>query len=476
MAQSVAVLGGGISGLSAAFHLLRKFPKAHVTLFDGAPMLGGWLAHTSGVVLRDSNARLVFEIGPVTLRPRKALWELIVALGIAPAVMRVQRDLPQFAHIPLPRYPGLTPVPVIQGNMRTFTSRLFFDIMRRSFKAAGKGAHVPKADEDESLEQFLVRTFDPELGRVGASAVAHAVYAADSRSLSARAALGRIYEAGSLHDFIVQNLFDPAPLTPSINLLTATDARGRSCIAPLHPFCLSPSTGLLPIALMGSMRADPRFTYRKEYVSQLRGTTVVTEAGASASFTRVVSALPLYTLRAILAPEVLEKQRDIALFLQTPYASVTIVHLIFSADGCPLPRGLGYINARAEPDAPTPRVLSVVFDSCIAPEETGADAKFTRCTAALSEPVALDELLREIGQHVGATMPEPLYANAFQADRCIPTPPVGHLTRLRDFRTAIDREWKGELEVIGAAVASTPRVDDCVELAGNVGQGWAGAL
>lgn len=59
-----AVLGGGISGLTAAHHLLNKVTDpSNITLLEASPRVGGWM-HS---VLTEQGA--VFERGPRSLRP-----------------------------------------------------------------------------------------------------------------------------------------------------------------------------------------------------------------------------------------------------------------------------------------------------------------------------------------------------------------------------------------------------------------------
>ena len=67
----IAILGGGITGLSSAFHLSRRFPNALITLLEKESRLGGWL-RSERVQLRDEQgtpATVVLEAGPRTLRP-----------------------------------------------------------------------------------------------------------------------------------------------------------------------------------------------------------------------------------------------------------------------------------------------------------------------------------------------------------------------------------------------------------------------
>jgi len=73
---SIAVLGGGISGLSAAFHLARRYPNVPLTLFESSDRLGGWI-HTSHKTHPSIPGVYNVEHGPRTLRPSPALMELV---------------------------------------------------------------------------------------------------------------------------------------------------------------------------------------------------------------------------------------------------------------------------------------------------------------------------------------------------------------------------------------------------------------
>ncbi len=63
---SVAVLGGGITGLVSAYSLSLARPDLKITLFEGSNRLGGWLHSTSVDV---GTGKVVFEQGPRNLRP-----------------------------------------------------------------------------------------------------------------------------------------------------------------------------------------------------------------------------------------------------------------------------------------------------------------------------------------------------------------------------------------------------------------------
>jgi len=82
---NIAVLGGGISGLTAAYYLSKLAPQgAKVILLEGSNRLGGWLQsnrvdpgdygldrqipNSSDSEMLNGN-KVLFECGPRTLRP-----------------------------------------------------------------------------------------------------------------------------------------------------------------------------------------------------------------------------------------------------------------------------------------------------------------------------------------------------------------------------------------------------------------------
>ena len=64
-AKDIAVLGGGITGLTTAFELSRTLPDAKVTIYERANKLGGWI---DSEIVPVGDGEVVFEWGPRTLR------------------------------------------------------------------------------------------------------------------------------------------------------------------------------------------------------------------------------------------------------------------------------------------------------------------------------------------------------------------------------------------------------------------------
>ena len=64
--KSIAILGGGITGLSTAFTLLQTLPNANITIYEATNRLGGWI---NSEKIQVEGGEVVFEWGPRNLRP-----------------------------------------------------------------------------------------------------------------------------------------------------------------------------------------------------------------------------------------------------------------------------------------------------------------------------------------------------------------------------------------------------------------------
>ncbi|KAI0367399.1 Protoporphyrinogen oxidase [Pilatotrama ljubarskyi] len=206
--RSVAIIGGGLSGLSAAFYISRRFPAhtgTRIALVERSPRLGGWV-RSERVRVKDRYGRqadVLLESGPRTLRPTsKAIMELIHLLDLTPALLTVSRSAPaarnRFLHIPgtkgLVAIPGSLPSLLVSPLAKILLPAMLRDVRRTD------GVVLNASSSDESVDGFLTRHFGPDFARTLGSALVHGIYAADSRQLSVRAAFSamcRLEESGS---------------------------------------------------------------------------------------------------------------------------------------------------------------------------------------------------------------------------------------------------------------------------------------
>lgn len=60
----IAVLGGGITGLTTAFYLTRKLPEARIVVYEADTRWGGWLKSDRIKVSKDGKEEVLLERGP----------------------------------------------------------------------------------------------------------------------------------------------------------------------------------------------------------------------------------------------------------------------------------------------------------------------------------------------------------------------------------------------------------------------------
>ncbi|KAI0302419.1 hypothetical protein B0F90DRAFT_1837216 [Multifurca ochricompacta] len=209
----VVILGGGITGLSAAFHLARKHPTTQITLIEKSTRFGGWVRSERVEVCDNDGNRgsVLLEAGPRTIRPNsKSILELIHLLDLRSQVLSTPRASPagqnRFLHIP--PTPGLQPLP--SSILSAFTlplGRLVLkSVLAEPFVAANRSRpplttttttttttassryDENEGGEDESIDSFFARRFGDAFARTLGSALVHGIYAADSRRLSVNAA------------------------------------------------------------------------------------------------------------------------------------------------------------------------------------------------------------------------------------------------------------------------------------------------
>jgi oxygen-dependent protoporphyrinogen oxidase len=191
----VAVLGGGISGLSAAFMTAKKFPDAQVTLYESSSRLGGWVRSEH---LDSSDGPIIFEQGPRTLRPAtRSGYKTLSAssyLGLEDDMLFTPRTSPaainRFIYYP----DSLNKLPIPQDGMfdivwRVLTDPLFEGVLSAIWNEHGTPQR-PSSLEDESLGDFLKRrTGNKHVADNIVSAVMHGIYAGDVYKLSVKSVL-----------------------------------------------------------------------------------------------------------------------------------------------------------------------------------------------------------------------------------------------------------------------------------------------
>lgn len=77
--QDIAVLGGGLTGLTTAYYLTRFHPDAKITIYESQARVGGWVDTQQFEIttLEDNEETISFERGARVVTPQSSLtrWE-----------------------------------------------------------------------------------------------------------------------------------------------------------------------------------------------------------------------------------------------------------------------------------------------------------------------------------------------------------------------------------------------------------------
>lgn len=186
--KRVVVLGGGITGLTAAF---RRTGSCETIVLEAGPRAGGSIR-----TIREDGFTL--ECGPNTLRTSEAAERLLVDLGLETEAIVADGKAPRWI------VRGGSPRAVVPGPAAifntVFTTRGKLRLLKEPFVAAR-----PASLEDESVHSFFARRFGEEAALYGAGPMVSGVYAGDPRSLSMRSAFPRLWLAEERSGSVVRD-------------------------------------------------------------------------------------------------------------------------------------------------------------------------------------------------------------------------------------------------------------------------------
>lgn len=186
--MQVAVIGAGITGLSAALELRAR--GAQVTVYDGADRVGGVIT----TLKRDG---FLVEAGPTSLTTTRALEELIDRLGlgderVAPFSSAKRRFIVRDGQpVELPSGPGS----LVSTKALSASAKL--RLLREPFVTAVRGS------DDESVASLVRRRLGDEVLTYLVNPFVAGIYAGDPERLSARHAMPLLFHAERRHGSLI---------------------------------------------------------------------------------------------------------------------------------------------------------------------------------------------------------------------------------------------------------------------------------
>jgi protoporphyrinogen/coproporphyrinogen III oxidase len=419
--KRIAIIGGGISGLSAAFALeeqRKSGTQLEYILYEASPRLGG--------VLRTERVDgCLVEAGPdsfVTEKPWAA--DLCRALGLGDQLIG-SNDADRKTYIltrgHLVEMPDGLMFMVPTKILPTGLSPLFS--WKTKVRMAQELFHPPRAvDRDESVADFVERHYGREMVDRLADPLLSGVYGGESASLSVRAVLPRFAEMERTHGSLGRAMLAARKKMP----------KAKSKAAPLFT---SLKQGMQHLAEAVVARLTPQALLTNTPVQAIqRGELgwVVSAGMQSDQFDAVILALPGPAAANALRMVSNELASELG---AVEYSSSITVGLGYDADvRHSLPPGFGFLVPRSEGK----RLLAATFVHNKFPHRAPEDRALLRCFFAGSNaesvwPLSDDQILgivrNELQQIIGLRT-APLFARVYKWKSAMAQYSVGHLERL----------------------------------------------
>jgi oxygen-dependent protoporphyrinogen oxidase len=437
MTTDVAVVGGGISGLAAAYELRRRGVDVHV--FEAADRPGG-------VIRTDRFDGWVVDGGPDSLLVQKpAAVALCRDLGVDNRL--VPTLTPRTAYIL--RRGVLHPIP--EGSFLGFPVRAGALARSSLFTIGGRlrmacEPFIPRhASDDESIASFVRRRFGAEAVEYLAEPLLAGIHAGDVDRLSIHSLFPRLVEAERTSGSVLR-AFRAMATTRSSQGAFVSLPGGVGELVDALTSALAPTTVTLSSPITSLRKADTFVLATPAGAIQARAVIVAAPAYAAAGIVRAG-----YPALAGLCDAM-------------PYASTATVAFGYRRDCIDHPlRGSGFVVPRAEGNA----LLAATWVTSKWPQRAPDGHVLLRAfLGGGRDPDRLDasdeELVQTARRALASVMPirgEPLFARLYRWTRGSPQFEVGHTRRLAEIETCLD-EVPG-LYVTGSGFRSIG-IPDCI--------------
>ncbi len=456
----IAIIGGGISGLSAAFTLEEKRQSGaqsdtiEYVLFEAAPRLGGVM-----VTDRTNDEGCLVEAGPDSFLTEKP-WaaDLCRKIGLGDQLIG-SNDADRKTYIVVHKNGRDRLVVMPDGLMFMVPTKILPTVLsplfslRTKMRMAAEWFHPPhKAEADETVAAMVTRHYGPEMVDRLADPLLSGIYGGEATQLSVRAVLPRFADMEAKHGSLGRAM-----------LRSRKEARKKMASAAKaapRPLFTSLKEGMQQMVDALVARLDPRSLRTNVSIQSVRpdrnGWTVSTGEGcptlvahgsgatawepsseqSSEHFDAVILAMPARAAAAILQPTDENLSRELAGIRYS--SSVTVVVGYDESVRRSLPPGFGFLVPRTEGR----KLMAATFVHNKFPHRAPDNRALLRCFIGgqyadqfvnSEGDVADNEIIRivrdELRQIINLTA-EPLFARIYRWRSAMAQYGVGHLERL----------------------------------------------
>jgi protoporphyrinogen/coproporphyrinogen III oxidase len=422
--KRIAIIGGGISGLSAAFHfekLRAEGAALDYTLFEGGQRLGGCMSS-------DTVDGCLVEAGPDSFLTEKPWAEaLCKELGIADQLIG-SNDSQRKTYI------------VVRGRLIVMPDGLMFMVPTRLMPTAlsplfswgtkvrmlQELLHPPRPmQEDETVAQLVERHFGPEVVDRLADPLLSGVYGGDAGKLSARAVLPRFVEMEEKYGSLSR------AMVAAHNKMAAMRKQSKP-----RPLFTSLKSGMQQMVDALVERLRPESIRLRQHVRRIYaedgGWRLSLEMADEESFDAVIVATPANVAGALLDGVDQDLARDL---LEITYSSsVTVTMGYYKQQLAKLPPGFGFLVPRSEGT----RMLACTFVHNKFPHRAPPDKGILRCflggardeaVLGLNDEEMLETVHREL-RDILRLQAQPIFARVYRWRESMAQYEPGHIARV----------------------------------------------
>jgi oxygen-dependent protoporphyrinogen oxidase len=429
--KRIAIVGGGISGLSAAFALEKRRLAGislEYVLFESSPRFGGVLVteHVDGCLV---------EGGPDSfLTEKPGASELCRDVGLGDQLIG-SNDADRKTYVVVKG--RLVAIP--DGLMFMVPTKITPTVLSPLFSAGTKMRMARewfqpprKADADETVASFIERHYGSEMVNRLADPLLSGVYGGEASQLSVRAVLPRFAEMEAAHGSLGR-----AMLAARKKIALASKAPARLLFTSLKDGMQQMVDAVVSRLLISALHADSPV----QCIQRQDSGWVVSAGYASDQFNAVILATPAPSaaeLLGMVSAELASELRGIQ------YTSSITVNLGYERSvRVSLPPGFGFLVPRSEGK----RMLAATFVHNKFPHRAPNDRALLRCFigGARNEQVlqAPDEevvgIVREELRQILKLTADPIFTRVYRWKGAMAQYGVGHLERLQRIESLLQQ-------------------------------------
>jgi oxygen-dependent protoporphyrinogen oxidase len=421
--KRIAIIGGGISGLAAAFTLeeqRRASAQVEYVLFESSSRFGG-------VIVTERVENCLVEAGPDSFLTEKP-WaaDLCRKLGLANQLIGsndAQRKTYILLNGKLVALPDGLMFMVPTEVMPTLLSPLFS--FRTKLQMAREWFHTSSQGiADETVAAFVERHYGNEMVERLADPLLSGIYGGEASQLSMRAVLPRFLEMEAKHGSLGRAMLA---------------ARNKAAQDSARPLFTSLKDGMQHMVDILVARLTPSAVHLNRPVQSVRPQEngwLISAGDESYAFDAVIVATPSHLAATLLQ----DASHELASELRAiPYSSSVTVTLAYDQNvRAMLPPGFGFLVPHTEGK----RLLAATFVHNKFSDRAPADRALIRCFLGGSRDQQIlqssDEeivrIVREELQQILAVVTEPLFTRVYKWNAAMAQYTVGHLDRLERIR------------------------------------------